>query len=1157
MNDELTPQAQQLLDDPEFHAFVQQRRGGTAGELPAETSTPAASGLTPEAQGLMNDPEFHAFVQQHKGGVAAKPQEPPDTGGFWAGAKSMAGETAKGFGQFGADYIPGVTQDNALKKWGQEVVDANPTPQGLQGWKEHPLDSALSFAGGMAAGVGTAGAIAKFGQGIAKLPVPGPYGLATKAIGHGLTVAAPYIAFGAPAQASIREQQMHDDPNSATSMGDKLLATAGAGTVGAITHHVGPQGRLGMPLLTAAGRSKLGASLTAENLVGNVAKGAGMGAGQALLAAPVEQAASYHNPFTPDDLLQTAEGAASAALGGGIVGGAMHAGNRALRGKGGVNDTSTPKDLLNPSLPAEAPRGTQGELLGEGGGKLPDQMTPGYNDVRAVDPAAVRSRWEELRADREDLQRLVQERYSLPKTDEQAGLMLDPAKAQEAQAAEQRRAAMVAQAMEHIRVIDAEMRALSDGQPMAAAYQGFNPAQGDLFAGTGDAPRAPLADRAAAYAAQVAKDPAPAVKVAPTKKAAPAVQAPVAGEKRVFTGRATLPADVAAEGAAAAKAFAAKGKAEAPAKPVSPHDEVIQGADVPEAKRAAMYTQKGAVVKHINDFLNSRAAETDNDLATWHKAAVEGNATKPGSVKGAEWKIPLVESMLAQRGVQPLMTDAQAMKPATHNVPATPVDAALARRNFGAKLTTNQQSVMDFVQTAIKEDRASEVIDAEGNWQVRKIATALGFKNPGSALDALNRVAANIAKAHGMTVEQLRASLKERGVANRAVDAAGAEKLGLSPDQQDSVGIEGSELFGNAESGAEQHMGIISSPDGSQSATVAHAVKLTAEQLAKNKLAVADAAPYLKDAPTQENAKAGEKEQRAAKAEENRRKKAAEAEAAIQRRIADDADRARLNADIAAKEGEHIPSLDNEFGKDAVDTATDEWNAYAHLQAKDGVGTPAFDTMPEAAQRQAVRLLNYWLVQKGRTKTGLYDLFDRVDHENDGREAVGGTPDDAADGRGRLAGGDAPRLEARVGEPARVGAPAKQESPQSNPRLGSDEPRAAASSVGPEGSGVEAKGSKPVIEGEAARVPEPAPSIEPQVERAQQLLADMRGKKHDLSHVGELRDILASHPDVAEAVRERGMFKNMAELSDAIDVAVKELLRLRRQFVVHGYSLTR
>ncbi len=50
-----------------------------------------------------------------------------DEGGFVASAKQSVSSLIKGAGQAAADFIPGVGQDNAVKQYGQSVIDANPT----------------------------------------------------------------------------------------------------------------------------------------------------------------------------------------------------------------------------------------------------------------------------------------------------------------------------------------------------------------------------------------------------------------------------------------------------------------------------------------------------------------------------------------------------------------------------------------------------------------------------------------------------------------------------------------------------------------------------------------------------------------------------------------------------------------------------------------------------------------------------------------------------------------------------------------------------------------------------------------------------------------------------------------------------------------------
>lgn len=79
--------------------------------------------LTPEMLSRLD-----ALAEEY--GLIAQPEQPQSIepeGGFAASAKRAAGAGIKGAGQAAADFIPGVDQDNALKKYGQSVIDANPT----------------------------------------------------------------------------------------------------------------------------------------------------------------------------------------------------------------------------------------------------------------------------------------------------------------------------------------------------------------------------------------------------------------------------------------------------------------------------------------------------------------------------------------------------------------------------------------------------------------------------------------------------------------------------------------------------------------------------------------------------------------------------------------------------------------------------------------------------------------------------------------------------------------------------------------------------------------------------------------------------------------------------------------------------------------------
>ena len=93
-------------------------------------------------------PEANPFDQFD----APKPKAPV-SGGLVAAAKQAIGGTIKGAGQAAADFLPGVDQDNALKRYGQGVVDANPTAvSSLADLKDKPLT-------GIAEATGNAGGL--------------------------------------------------------------------------------------------------------------------------------------------------------------------------------------------------------------------------------------------------------------------------------------------------------------------------------------------------------------------------------------------------------------------------------------------------------------------------------------------------------------------------------------------------------------------------------------------------------------------------------------------------------------------------------------------------------------------------------------------------------------------------------------------------------------------------------------------------------------------------------------------------------------------------------------------------------------------------------------------------------------------------------------
>lgn len=1319
-------------DDPMYQAFHAAATGAPASSPPPPAPITDTGGEDPMYQA------FHAAATRGRPGSAGgKPQAPDDTGGFWAGAKSTMGATAKGVGQFGADYVPGVTQDNALKKWGQEVVDANPVPQGVQGWLEHPIDSALSFGGSMAAGVGTAGGIAALGTGIAALPLPHPLAKgAAMAVGRGLQVAAPYLAFGAPAQSSIREQQIQDDPSAATDLGKKLLATAGAGTVGAITHHMGPAGKLGEPLLTAAGRSALGARLTGSTLTGEFIKGAGMGAAQGLLATPVEQMAALHNPFSPDNLLQTAESAISGALGGGIIGGAMHTGHRALRGS--VNDTNTPKDLLNPEPIAGllGHDGSQGEqwrptmygypegavgtaadlpnwtmanalrldtLRAKAEGTPAREVTDDTGNVTKVPGWKKQKLTKEEAAEYKDLVgREKQGTYQFdPVADEHSfvnqgvPLPVDVGSAiaalhQISRLPSKDGAPIIAGSDEHLAVLRAQSILRAAGfdpgkvAPPVVIGKGHEWQQGDRDTTSAEyaaqatqyATWAARAEAIAAAERQAGRGDSPSALAAQKRAAAlrnmEATSQSMATRDNSLVTRIRPPGDLSAhsplevskKSTASKTASGAKAADSATTRPVSPHDEAIKTADLSETKRAAMYTQKGAVRKDVNDFLNARAAETDGDLATWHKAAVESNADKPGSVMGAEWKIPLVEAMLLQRGVKPLTTDAQATKPPAQAA-AEPAAQGDQARGMMEHLLIKLQGTQ---RAGVGRDYAGMLrtylgLDGTGDEKLQAVAEAHGLSTRSSAHQAIfgytnrgKRVKGaverikDLAEAEGFTSKEAKEALE-------ALRQSREDQYGLSEDQKEiqrtTGGLEtglDSENQGRMDYTDAATHGLISqemkhhnmgdaaaatgakySEDGAES--TAKGVPLSSDRMAKasvEALAGDQALDLGAEAKNQPGDVARNTSRTKAVAAF---KSAAERKAAVGKTIAEiDAEQAaeragkeQAKADaqalkaaqqrentLAAKEKRQPKTLTmGDLNKEVVrgDTSAPKYNHTPEERAKGemfwaefaedaaGVGEQgvAFDAMPKDVQDayiQAVKDVlnaptarpNFDRLQKlfhfysddyhdtatRSTDTGAGRLPERsVPPSNESppaakptaTESGGKAAPNAEAAQAKAGDGRSPEDVPRGVAPEDVrtmwqgvvdteGLPkfeALTKKDQQKLLTAAKDSREAVDDAIDEIANrlVEEKGAavEPPVEKAAAPEPDKATAapadIEPQITRARQLLADLRGKKHDASHVQELLDLLTGSPEVAEAVRVAEGYKNLSAISDAIDAAAK------------------
>jgi len=296
-------------------------------------------------------PEANPFDQFD----APKPKAPV-SGGLVAAAKQAIGSTIKGAGQAAADFLPGIGQDNALKTYGQSVVDANPTAvSSLADLKDKPLTGTAEATGNAGGSMGAMLGARALGMGItAASPLAGPAAPLIAGLGQAVSWAGPAAAAALPSFGGIREKQIRDDPTRQDSVGSKLLAAVGAGTVGLIESKFGPQ-EWALKAMSKEGREALAEKFVAKSLTGSIAKGAEKGAAiesaEELAQNPIEQLASYQNPLTAENLKDTAFSGVMGGLGGGVLGGASGAAFRGNPEKPGQNPAATPGDQSIPYTP--------------------------------------------------------------------------------------------------------------------------------------------------------------------------------------------------------------------------------------------------------------------------------------------------------------------------------------------------------------------------------------------------------------------------------------------------------------------------------------------------------------------------------------------------------------------------------------------------------------------------------------------------------------------------------------------------------------------------------------------------------------------------------------------------------------------------------------
>jgi hypothetical protein len=244
----------------------------------------------------------------------------PEEGGFINSAGRTIGQGIKGAGHIAADFM-GADRDNAIKQFGQAVIDANPTAvNSLEDIAAKPGTAFTEATGNAAPSMaGMLGARA-VGQGITALsPLAGPAAPLVAAAGQVVSWLGPAAIASLPSYGGIRDKQILNDPKNEKDAKAIAIATMGAAAVAGIETAFGPQ-NWALAAMTKEGRAKLAEKFAATTLPGAMLKGGGKGSAiegaEELAQNPIEQLAAGDNPTTKESIRDTLFGGAMGAIGG-------------------------------------------------------------------------------------------------------------------------------------------------------------------------------------------------------------------------------------------------------------------------------------------------------------------------------------------------------------------------------------------------------------------------------------------------------------------------------------------------------------------------------------------------------------------------------------------------------------------------------------------------------------------------------------------------------------------------------------------------------------------------------------------------------------------------------------------------------------------------
>src|SRR3990167_2259353 len=181
------------IDDDALTSYWQQTYGGPA---PNAASLPTLPRFLREAKTANPDVPEEDLESYWRDTYGTKGASEKDIeGGFAASVKQTVGTGIKGAGQVAADFVPFVGQDNFLKKYGQSVIDANPTViHELGDIAESPLTALKEATGNAATSVAEMVGARALGMAITSAaPAAGPLAPVVGRVGQLIASACPVV----------------------------------------------------------------------------------------------------------------------------------------------------------------------------------------------------------------------------------------------------------------------------------------------------------------------------------------------------------------------------------------------------------------------------------------------------------------------------------------------------------------------------------------------------------------------------------------------------------------------------------------------------------------------------------------------------------------------------------------------------------------------------------------------------------------------------------------------------------------------------------------------------------------------------------------------------------------------------------------------------